>query len=50
MATVEELIKTFNKRKIVVCRKIDTPYRKDYNEGLLFAYTEILSELNTLEK
>ena len=50
MSTVTELKKLFGDRKNVACRKIDAKYRVEYNEGLLFAYTEILSALNTLEE
>ena len=50
MATVNDLKKLFGDRKKIVCRKIDEKYRMEYNEGVLFAYTEILSALNTLEE
>lgn len=50
MTTITELIKVFEKRKCVAGRKLDSNYRTEYYEGVLSAYTEVLSDLYGLEK
>ena len=42
---IKNLITTINLRKGVANRKIDIHYREKYNNGCVFVYAELLSDL-----